>query len=338
MANIVVLGPWDAQALLLLEQQSEHQIYHYKETYEIKSLPVNILNKTEALLIRSKTHLNSEHSKLLPELKFICSATAGFNHISNSFLSALPFAIASYCPDAQTQSVTELTLGFIFSQLRGFTENPYTGKRPAHRDLELSETTIGIMGFGRIGQSVVHALKAISHKTHFLIYDPYVNIESSENVRITSRWEDMLNDADILSLHVPLTQKTHHFFDDSKFEYMKPSACLINTSRGAVVNNHDLAKHLDKKPEFKAFLDVTDPEPLPNGHPLLKIYKKSNPKQLFLTPHIGAYTQKAFYDSCISASQKCLFYFKNKKFEPKKNKDLPELSPTLPCRAPWCDD
>jgi glyoxylate reductase len=151
---------------------------------------------------------------------------------------------------------------------------------------DIHGATLGIVGFGRIGQSV--AQRAMGFGMRILYNDTRrvkASIEKSLGAQAVSL-EDLLRNSDYVTLHTPLTEETRHLIDADALGMMKPSAVLINTSRGPVVDNQALYGALKARRIAAAGLDVTDPEPLPPNSPLLEL------DNLVLAPHIASASEE----------------------------------------------
>ncbi len=150
-----------------------------------------------------------------------------------------------------------------------------------HPVYRIAGKTIGIIGFGRIGSTVYRMLNGFGAR--FLIVDPYINESRKKEFGIqTSPFECVIKEADIITVHVPLIwSETYHMFDDAQFEVMKPTAILVNTSRGAIVNLISLDKALLQGKLAMAGIDVYEEEP-----PSTKLTLLSNPKAI-CTPHLS---------------------------------------------------
>ena len=140
--------------------------------------------------------------------------------------------------------------------------------------------TLGLVGFGRIGQAM--AKRATGFEMRVLYYDPSTQPVPGLNAQPVQDLDELLANSDFVSLHVPLTEKTRHMVDAAFLSKMKPNAILINTSRGAVVDQTALYEALSKEQIRAAALDVTDPEPLPLDDPLLSL------DNCLITPHIAS--------------------------------------------------
>jgi glyoxylate reductase len=140
--------------------------------------------------------------------------------------------------------------------------------------------TLGIIGYGRIGRAL--ARRASGFDMRILFYDPSLSEPDPSSPGIPVSFQVLLREADFISLHTPLTPETYHLIDDRALALMKPSAVLINTARGPVVDPQALYRALKDQRIFAAALDVTDPEPIPLDSPLLEL------ENLILVPHIAS--------------------------------------------------
>jgi glyoxylate reductase len=147
---------------------------------------------------------------------------------------------------------------------------------------DIHGATLGLVGLGRIGQSV--ARRAGGFDMNVIYYDPYGDEEIAAKVGAEARvhLEDLLAEADFVSLHVPLSKDTHHLMDAEALGKMKSTSVLINTSRGPVVDPEALYDALVEGQLAYAALDVTDPEPLPSGHKLLTL------PNCLVVPHVAS--------------------------------------------------
>jgi D-3-phosphoglycerate dehydrogenase len=156
--------------------------------------------------------------------------------------------------------------------------------------------TLGITGFGKIGQTL--ATKARGFGLRLLVYDPYVSPETvrEHNAELVSL-EDLLAQADFVSLHTPLTPETRDLINADRLRRMKPTAFLINTSRGGIIDHPALLQALQENWIAGAALDVFDPEPLPADHPLLGL------PNLIATPHVAFYSEESVLELEVLAAR-----------------------------------
>ena len=163
---------------------------------------------------------------------------------------------------------------------------------PIHR---LRGKVLGLVAFGQIPQLV--APKAQAFGMRVVAYDPYISSEILSRANVERvEFEELLGISDYVSIHTPLLPNTHHLFNADSFRRMKPSAYLINTARGPIVDEVALAAALDGKQIAGAALDVMENEP-PNGSPLL------GRENVILTPHTSFYSEESLVDLQIKASE-----------------------------------
>jgi D-3-phosphoglycerate dehydrogenase len=148
---------------------------------------------------------------------------------------------------------------------------------PNYRGAELSDRTLGVIGFGHIGKEVARLAKAFNMQVLGYHYRP---VKADDEVEIVD-WQTLLVSSDILTVHVALNRQTRHMIGTKEFEAMKPDALLINTSRGAVIDESALLDALKNEIIGGAGLDVFEVEPLPADSPFRKL------NNVILTPHMA---------------------------------------------------
>jgi glyoxylate reductase len=220
-------------------------------------------------------------------LTVISNLAVGFDNID------VPAATARGIPVGNTPDVlTDATADFAFTLLMA------AGRRLLEADryiragkwktwdpmallgVDMKGATLGLAGFGRIGKAM--ARRARGFDMRVIYYDPK-DKEPDPKIKATRvDFETLLRESDFISLHTPLTPDTRHLIDSQALSGMKPTAVLINTSRGPVVDLEALYEAMNEKRIFAAALDVTDPEPLPPDHPL---YTLDN---VIIAPHIAS--------------------------------------------------
>ena len=150
---------------------------------------------------------------------------------------------------------------------------------------EIHGTTLGIFGLGRIGSQVAKRARGFDMKVLYHNRTRRPDVEQTLGVSHMSR-DELLATADYVVLTMPLTEATRHFISRAELARMKPTSILINVSRGPVVDTDALTEALTKRTIYAAGLDVTDPEPLPRGHPLLSL------PNVTIAPHLGSATEQ----------------------------------------------
>jgi len=150
---------------------------------------------------------------------------------------------------------------------------------------EVHSSTLGIIGLGRIGQQVARRARGFDMTVLYHNRRGNEGAEESLGVRYAA-FEDLLAASDFVMLTCPLTDETRHLIDKSALALMKPTAILINIARGRVVDTAALTEALQERRIYGAALDVTDPEPLPRDHPLLRL------DNVTIAPHLGSATEQ----------------------------------------------
>lgn len=249
------------------------------------------LHECDALLVRSYARVTRAVIESAPRLRVIGRGGAGVDNIDLAAARERGIVVV-HTPEAATAAAADLTVGLLLSLVRHVApadgmvrRGDFFAARERWVGRELRDLTLGIIGLGRIG-------KAVARRCHHgfgmrIVYNDIVPVGPLDFEATALSKLELYGRADVVSLHVPLTEDTRHLIDDSVLALFKRGAYLINTSRGAVVDGRALAKALSQGRLGAAALDVFDPEPLPADHPLL-----SAPNTLF-TPHIGARTDRS---------------------------------------------
>lgn len=156
----------------------------------------------------------------------------------------------------------------------------YTMIEPLSR---MEGRTLGLMGFGRIARVVARKMSGFG--LNIIAYDPMMDTAAAQQLNVSPvSFQELLAQSDYISIHCPLTQETHHLFDRQIFEQMKPTVIFINTARGAIVKEEDMVAFLREHEFAMAGIDVTETEPVPTDHPLLKL------NNAVVTPHVAWYS------------------------------------------------
>lgn len=242
-----------------------------------------------------------------PNLKVISSYSAGYDHIDVKEATSRGIYV-TFTSAIPAEATADLTFALLFACAR----NIVTGDRFVRErrwkvgwapnlllGYNVYGATLGIIGLGRIGAAVARRAKGFGMQ--ILYYDQYRNykIESDLDVKFTSL-DDLLRQSDFVTIHTSLNSETHHLIDESKLQKMKRTAFLINTARGQVVDEADLARALKDKQIAGAGLDVFGTEPLPSTSPFLKM------KNVVMLPHIGCATYQTRSEMAAVAAQNLL--------------------------------
>jgi glycerate dehydrogenase len=242
------------------------------------------------IVITNKVVIDKEIMDACPDLKLICVAATGMNNIDLDYASHQGIAVKNVA-GYSTESVVEHTFALIFSLLGNLPyyltyvkdgsyarSNMFTHHgRPFH---ELSGKKLGIIGLGTIGRKVAEiALTFGADITYFSTSGKNLNT-GYQCIPL----EMLLSDSDIVSIHCPLNDATRNLITYKQLRLMKNQAILINTGRGGIINESDLACALNENLIAGAALDVMDQEPPGPSNPLFHLI---NPEKLLITPHIA---------------------------------------------------
>lgn len=249
---------------------------------------LEVIGDCDALLVRTYTEVTRTVIMASSRLKVIGRGGVGLENIDVEAARERGIPVV-YTPAAATEAVADLTIGLMIGLLRKIHLNDaavradrFQEQRKSSLARELAELTIGIIGMGRIGSAVGRRCKLGFNMR--VIYNDVRTIEGFGFTAEPVEKESLYQQADVVSLHVPLTPATNGMINEPTLSRCKSEAILINTARGRVVDSLALAARLSVGKLAGAALDVVEPEPLPTGHPLL-----SAPHTLF-TAHIGAQT------------------------------------------------
>ncbi|XP_075682650.1 putative 2-ketogluconate reductase isoform X1 [Rhinoderma darwinii] len=239
----------------------------------------------------NKPDVDSELLKYLPRLKVIASSGAGVDHLDIKMITSYGVKVAN-TPYAVTNSTADLAMTLLLVAARNFMEayqialSPETDRFHANWvSGDITGMTLGIVGMGRIGYKIAQRAKAFEMK--LLYHNRHRRLEEERSVGASycAGLDDLLQQSDYVMLVVNLGPETEKLMGKHEFHMMKPSATLINISRGLVVDQEALVEALQTGQIKAAALDVTYPEPLPRDHPLLKM------SNVVLTPHMGTATR-----------------------------------------------
>lgn len=249
-----------------------------------------VLAKAHALVVRSATKVDASVFEAAPELKVVGRAGVGVDNIDIEAASRAGVAVYN-APGGNTIAAAELTMALMLSVVRRVTaadRSVRAGRwdRASFRGVELLGRTLGLIGAGRIGGEVARRCEAFGMTV--MAYDPYIDESRAQQLGIRlATADEVIEEADVISLHVPLNDETRHLIDREAFERMKKRVFVINASRGGVIVEADLADALEEGLIAGAALDVYEDEPLSPDSPL------RDAPNLVLTPHLGASTKEA---------------------------------------------
>jgi D-3-phosphoglycerate dehydrogenase len=224
-----------------------------------------------------------------PDLKVIARTGIGYDGVDVEAATRRGIAVCN-TPDAPTISTAEhaVTLMLLVAKRMNAAEDALRagasgGYYSRHTAIELDGKVLGLVGFGRIARHVARIAGGLGMRVAF--FDPYVDPSAvPAGIDRAPTLDALLGGADVVSVHVPLTDASRGMFGAAQFAALKPGAVFINTARGGLVDGDALLEALEVGRLFGAGLDVTSPEPLPPGHPLLRR------DDVVVTPHVASAT------------------------------------------------
>ena len=235
----------------------------------------------DIILVRSATKATKEYIDQAPNLKLIIRGGVGIDNIDVEYAKSKDIIVKN-TPEASSIAVAELVMALMLAIQRNIVKAHNTTKsgewiKKQLKGSELYGKTLGLLGIGRIAREVFK--RATAFGMNVIACDPYVCYDQCTQVEKG----DLYSKSDIISLHVPLTDETRGMINKESIASMKDGVIIINTARGKLINEADLAEALRAGKVKYAGLDVFESEP-PAGSPLLE------PDNVLLTPHLGAQT------------------------------------------------
>ena len=311
MFKIAVVDKIHSDGIKLLEKNQKFQ-HEVIEDLSKKNL-ISKLPAFDGITLR-RGKIDAEILEKCKNLKVISRHGVGYDNVDIKFLKKNNITLLVTATTASV-SPAEHIMFMILNISKGknfYDQAVRNGKFESimhmknNNNFELSNKKILIVGFGRIGRKLIKRCLGFEMKVY--AYDPFVDkriIESLGGIKVDDL-NKSLKEIDILSLSVPLTEKTHNMINLEKMKIMKKSAVIINISRGGVVNERDLNEALNNKIIYGAGLDVFEKEPPTNANPLL------TNENVLLSPHAATFTEECLSKMSIETVQNIINFFENK--------------------------
>lgn len=259
--------------------------------------------KATGLIIRSASTIDAEMFEALTNVKAIARAGVGVDNIDLNIATERGVVVMN-APDGNTIATAEQTLAVMLSLARHLPKayvSMVEGRwdRKAYTGTELRGKTLGIVGFGRVGQAV--AKRAQAFEMSVIAFDPFIptDIAQKADVRLVSL-DELYAEANYISLHAVVTDETRDMINAESIDKMKDGVRIINVARGALINEVDLADAIKMGKVAGAGVDVYSTEPPEAGHPLIGL------DGVVHTPHLGASTEEAQIDVAVQATHNLL--------------------------------
>jgi D-3-phosphoglycerate dehydrogenase / 2-oxoglutarate reductase len=282
--------------VLVSDSLSEEGLKVLRESVEVDYKPeltpeqlVAEIEKYDALVVRSRSKVNAAVIEAGTNLKVIGRAGVGVDNIDVDKATEKGIIVLN-APHGNTISTAELTIAMLTALARNIAGADSSVKRgewdrSTYTGVELNKKTLGVVGMGRIGSEVARRARAMNMTVVF--YDPYISKEQAEKLGVeTASFEELIERADFITLHLPLSPSTHHLIGAKELAAMKDGVRIINCARGGLIDEEALYEALKKGKVAGAALDVFEQEP-PVDCRLLEL------DRVIVTPHLGALTLEA---------------------------------------------
>ncbi len=247
------------------------------------------IRDVEALLVRSGTRVTAAAINAAQKLKIIGRAGVGTDNIDVAAATERGIVVVN-APEGNTIAAAEHTMAMMLALARNIPQASATLKqgiweKKKYLGVELRGKTLGIIGLGKIGREVARRARGMEMKV--MAYDPYVDQQQAAHLEVElAPLEQVLAQADFITVHLPLTKETQHLLDREKLRLLKTGARVLNVARGGIIDEAALYEALKEGHLAGAALDVFEEEPL-KASPLLEM------DNVIVTPHLGASTEEA---------------------------------------------
>lgn len=262
---------------------------------------IRYASDADAIFVGATELYTSTAIQALKKCRVLSRMGVGYDNIDIQAATDNGIAVA-YVPGASVSEVSDHAMALLLALARRILPLSRIGKTSVWSQASpelakvrkgmqrLSGQTLGLVGLGRIGRAVVPKAKGFGLRV--IIYDPYVGPEEARQIGIALvDFHQLLKESDFISLHAPLTSETRHLFSVEQFRQMKPTAYIINTARGALIDEGALVTALKEGYIAGAALDVTEQEPLPPDSALLQM------ENVILTPHSAFFSEASAEDT-----------------------------------------
>ena len=314
MKNILIIQPIDKSGIEILENHPDYN-FEIIDGTDLEEIKKKII-ECDGISIRT-AKLPAEVIRGAKNLKIISRHGVGYDNIDLEAAKEKNITI-SITATSNAVAVAEHVMFMLLNISKRKDMYDKTVKSGRFNDrnklpktIELWNKNILIMGFGRIGKSLIK--RCIGFEMNVYVYDPFVSKEEIQSLG-GKKIEDLkegVKKMDALTLHMPLNEKTKNIINYDVLKNMKKNCIIINASRGGIINENDLNKSLNENKIFGAGLDVFDTEPPDNDNPLLKNDKT------FLSPHTAAFTEECMVRMGKETIQNIIDFF-DKKLEKSK--------------------
>ena len=295
MKKVLLSQVINPAGMKVLEGKVELVILADTTVETIKKMVIDV----EGIILRTNIKVTREIMEAAPSLKIISRTGAGVDNVEVAVATEKGILVCD-TPGVNSNSVAEQTLAILLGlakKLKIMDKAVSEGNwkiRSTGKAVDVDGKTLGLIGIGRIGSLVAYKCRQ-AFNMKVIAYDPYVR--QAEGIELYSSLDQVFQEADFISIHVPYVEQTHHLVNAKLLNLMKPDAYLINTSRGPLVDEKALIEVLEKGSIAGAGLDVFEKEPPSLDNPLLRL------NNVILTPHSSALSRECEMKVHITAAQ-----------------------------------
>ncbi|CAM2803527.1 phosphoglycerate dehydrogenase [Paenibacillus sediminis] len=310
MFKVLVSDPISDHGIQQLIEASDIEVV--KNTGLSEDELVNIIGQFDALLVRSQTKVTERILTAGHNLKVVGRAGVGVDNIDLQAATKRGIVVIN-APDGNTITTCEHTFAMMMALARHIPQayaKTVSGvwDRKSYLGVELRNKTLGVLGMGRIGSEVAKRAKAFG--MDILGYDPFLTEDRAEKLGVKlATVDDIIRNADFMTVHTPLTPETRHMISRPQFEVMKKGMRIINCARGGIIDEMALIEAINEGIVAGAAFDVFEQEPPQQDHPFL------NHPKIIVTPHLGASTVEAQENVAIDVSEQVIHILRNEPFK-----------------------
>jgi D-3-phosphoglycerate dehydrogenase len=302
MKRVLVADSISEKGLEMLREEAQVEVHTGLKSDELTA----VIGEYEALLVRSQTQVTAAVIAAGDKLQVIGRAGVGVDNIDINAATERGIIVVN-APTGNTISAAEHTIGLIFALARHIPQadaslKSGTWKRSQFMGSEIRGKTLGIIGLGNIGSEVAKRARGLEMKV--LAHDPYLSEERAQQLQVElSPLDGLFKESDFISLHVPMTASTKGMIGTKELTIMKPTARIINTARGGLIDEEALAEAVKEKRLAGAAVDVFIQEPITKS-------VLFNTEGIIVTPHLGASTTEAQALAAIDVVKQVIDVFK----------------------------
>ncbi len=302
MSRVFVTRMMAGEVIDLISKHAKVDVWE-KETSVPRAEFLRRITDVDGILLWGGDSIDGEAMDAAPKLRVTANVSVGYDNIDIAAATKKGIKVSN-TPGAVTGSTADLAFTLMLAISRRLIEMMQIVSRGEWRNFgplealghDVHGKTLGIIGMGRIGAAVAQrargfGMKILYHNRHCRPDEAELGAEYVQDIKT------LLRRSDFVSIHVPLNKETRHLIGTGELSAMKPTAILVNTARGAVVDQEALYEALRRKQILAAALDVTDPEPMSPDDPLLKL------DNVLVTPHIGTQTEETGLNMSLMAAQ-----------------------------------